>query len=41
VPKFLPNPDGTLGSRNDLRCTGIEHTLGIKGSPTAQMLYGE
>lgn len=41
VPKFLPLPDGTLGERNDLRCTGIEHKLGIKGSPTAQMSYGE
>jgi alkylation response protein AidB-like acyl-CoA dehydrogenase len=41
VPKFIPNADGTLGARNDLRCTGIEHKLGIKGSPTAQMSYGE
>ena len=41
VPKFLPNSDGSLGERNDLRCAGIEHKLGIKGSPTAQMTYGE
>ena len=41
VPKFLPNPDGSLGLRNDARCTGIEHKLGIKGSPTAQMSFGE
>jgi 3-(methylthio)propanoyl-CoA dehydrogenase len=41
VPKFLVNADGTLGARNDLRCTGIEHKLGIKGSPTCQMSYGE
>ncbi len=41
VPKFLPNPDGSLGARNDVRCTGIEHKLGIKGSPTAQLSYGE
>ncbi len=41
VPKFLVNSDGSLGARNDLRCTGIEHKLGIKGSPTCQMTYGE
>jgi len=41
VPKFLVNADGSLGARNDLRCTGIEHKLGIKGSPTCQMSYGE
>jgi butyryl-CoA dehydrogenase len=36
VPKVLP--DGTL---NDLRCTGIEHKLGIHGSPTCSMSYGD
>jgi len=41
VPKFLVNPDGTLGPRNDVRCASIEHKLGIHGSPTAVMLYGE
>ncbi len=41
VPKFLVNDDGSLGERNDLRCTSIEHKLGIHGSPTAVMTYGE
>jgi alkylation response protein AidB-like acyl-CoA dehydrogenase len=41
VPKFLPNPDGSLGSRNDLRCLSLEHKLGIKASPTCVMSYGE
>jgi alkylation response protein AidB-like acyl-CoA dehydrogenase len=41
VPKFLVNSDGTLGSRNDVRCASIEHKLGIHGSPTAVMLFGE
>jgi 3-(methylthio)propanoyl-CoA dehydrogenase len=41
VPKFLVNDDGTLGARNDVRCASIEHKLGIHGSPTAVMLYGE
>ncbi|MBK4739289.1 acyl-CoA dehydrogenase [Noviherbaspirillum pedocola] len=41
VPKYLVNADGTLGARNDLRCASIEHKLGIHGSPTAVMLFGE
>jgi len=41
APKFLVNPDGSLGARNDLRCGGIEHKLGIHASPTCVMLYGE
>jgi alkylation response protein AidB-like acyl-CoA dehydrogenase len=41
VPKFLVNPDGTLGIKNDVRCASIEHKLGIHGSPTAVMLFGE
>ncbi|GJE00071.1 acyl-CoA dehydrogenase [Methylobacterium isbiliense] len=36
VPKVLPD-----GRRNDLRCAGIEHKLGIHGSPTCTMVYGE
>jgi len=41
VPKFFVNSDGTLGLANDLRCAGIEHKLGIKGSPTCTMVYGD
>ncbi len=41
VPKFLVNDDGSLGRRNDLICASIEHKLGIHGSPTAVMSYGE
>ncbi|MBI1206872.1 MAG: acyl-CoA dehydrogenase [Azospirillum sp.] len=41
VPKFLVKPDGSLGTRNDLRCTGLEHKLGIRASPTAVMVYGD
>jgi len=41
VPKFLVNTDGTPGPRNDVRCASIEHKLGIHGSPTAVLLYGE
>jgi acyl-CoA dehydrogenase len=41
VPKFLVNPDGSLGARNDVVCTGIEHKLGIHGSPTCSMTFGQ
>ncbi|WP_439815217.1 acyl-CoA dehydrogenase [Zavarzinia sp. CC-PAN008] len=41
VPKFLVNADGSLGQRNDLRCVSIEHKLGIHGSPTCTMAYGD
>ena len=41
VPKVLVNDDGSLGARNDVRCTSIEHKLGIHASPTCVMTYGE
>jgi alkylation response protein AidB-like acyl-CoA dehydrogenase len=41
VPKFLVQPDGSLGERNDVLCVGIEHKLGIKASPTAVLQYGD
>jgi alkylation response protein AidB-like acyl-CoA dehydrogenase len=41
APKFLVNADGSLGARNDLVCASIEHKLGIHGSPTAVMSFGE
>ncbi|MGI9412669.1 MAG: acyl-CoA dehydrogenase [Hyphomicrobiales bacterium] len=41
VPKFLVNDDGSLGARNDVKCIGVEEKLGIHGSPTCVMAYGE
>lgn len=41
VPKFLVKEDGSLGDRNDVRCTSLEHKLGIHGSPTAVLAYGD
>ena len=41
VPKFLVNPDGSLGARNDVQCVSIEHKLGIKASPTAVLQFGD
>ncbi len=41
VPKFLLKPDGSLGTRNDIRAHSIEHKLGIHGSPTCTMILGD
>ncbi|HRS83157.1 MAG TPA: acyl-CoA dehydrogenase [Smithellaceae bacterium] len=41
VPKFFVNPDGTLGARNDVTTTGIEHKMGIKGSATCSLSFGD
>jgi 3-(methylthio)propanoyl-CoA dehydrogenase len=41
VPKFLVNEDGSLGQRNDVWCLSVEHKLGIHGSPTCVMSYGD
>lgn len=41
VPKFLVNEDGSLGDRNDVHVASIEHKLGIHGSPTCVMNFGE
>ena len=41
VPKFLVNADGSLGARNDVHCVSIEHKLGINGSPTCVLAFGE
>ncbi len=41
VPKFLANEDGSVGPRNDVKCLSVEHKLGIHGSPTCTMAYGE
>ena len=41
VPKFLVNADGSLGARNDVKCAGIEHKLGIHASPTCTMVFGD
>ncbi|MNQ77258.1 Acyl-CoA dehydrogenase [compost metagenome] len=39
VPKFIANPDGTPGNRNDLSCGAIEHKMGIKGAATCVMNF--
>lgn len=37
VPKFIPQADGSLGERNKIFCTGLEHKMGIHGNATAQI----
>ena len=41
VPKFLVNDDGSIGDRNDVYPASIEHKLGIHGSPTCVMSFGD
>ena len=41
VPKIWVNEDGSLGDRNDVNTVAIEHKMGLKGSPTCQLAFGE
>lgn len=41
VPKYRVNDDGTLGPWNDVTTVGIEHKLGLKGSATCTLAYGD
>jgi alkylation response protein AidB-like acyl-CoA dehydrogenase len=38
VPKFLVNADGSLGERNPIFCSALEHKMGIHGNATCQMM---
>jgi alkylation response protein AidB-like acyl-CoA dehydrogenase len=40
VPKFLVNPDGTLGERNGVKATNVEHKMGLKASTTCELTFG-
>lgn len=39
VPKFLVNPDGSLGERNRVSCGSLEHKMGIHGNATCVMNF--
>jgi alkylation response protein AidB-like acyl-CoA dehydrogenase len=41
IPKFLVNADGSLGARNDIYASGVEHKLGMHASPTCTMTMGD
>ena len=40
VPKFMVNEDGTMGGRNGVVTTRIEHKMGIKASTTCELTFG-
>ena len=39
VPKFLVNPDGSIGARNGVVCGSLEHKMGINGNATALLNF--
>ncbi|AFM39758.1 acyl-CoA dehydrogenase [Desulfosporosinus acidiphilus SJ4] len=41
VPKIWVNEDGSLGEPNDVVTVGIEHKMGLQGSATAVLNFGE
>ncbi|MFC1824993.1 acyl-CoA dehydrogenase [Thermodesulfobacteriota bacterium] len=41
VPKIWVNDDGSLGKPNDVVCARVEEKMGLHGSPTCEMTYGE
>lgn len=41
VPKYLVNEDGTLGQRNDYEIANIEEKMGIHGSATCLINFGD
>ncbi|HEY2442251.1 MAG TPA: acyl-CoA dehydrogenase [Streptosporangiaceae bacterium] len=40
VPKYLVNDDGSLGERNGVYATGVEHKMGLKASTTCELSFG-
>jgi alkylation response protein AidB-like acyl-CoA dehydrogenase len=41
VPRVRVSDDGTLGEGNDVTCASIEHKMGINGSATAVLNFGD
>jgi len=41
IPKFMVKEDGSLGERNDIYPSGVEHKLGMHASPTCTMTMGD
>jgi alkylation response protein AidB-like acyl-CoA dehydrogenase len=41
VPKFIPDDNNDPGEFNNVRAVSLEHKLGIHGSPTCVMSFGE
>ena len=40
VPKYLVHDDGTLGERNGVVVTNVEHKMGLKASATCELTFG-
>jgi alkylation response protein AidB-like acyl-CoA dehydrogenase len=40
VPKYLVSEDGTLGQRNGVYATNVEHKMGLKASTTCELTFG-
>jgi alkylation response protein AidB-like acyl-CoA dehydrogenase len=40
VPKYLVAEDGTLGERNGVLVTNVEHKMGLKASTTCELTFG-
>jgi alkylation response protein AidB-like acyl-CoA dehydrogenase len=40
VPKYLVNADGTVGERNGVVATNVEHKMGLKASTTCELTFG-
>jgi alkylation response protein AidB-like acyl-CoA dehydrogenase len=40
VPKFMVHEDGTLGERNGVVITNVEHKMGLKASTTCEVTFG-
>lgn len=41
IPKYWVNEDGSVGERNGVICSNLEHKMGIQGSATCELTFGE
>ncbi len=41
VPKFLVNDDGSVGARNDIHVTGLNHKMGFRGTVNCVLALGD
>jgi alkylation response protein AidB-like acyl-CoA dehydrogenase len=41
VPKFLVNPDGSVGERNDVALAGLNHKMGQRGITNTVLSFGD
>jgi len=41
IPKIWVNEDGSMGDSNDVYCNNIEEKMGIHGSPTCSLVFGQ